>query len=92
MVTEEEKRPTLVKTSTKKTNVRWVIPVMLFIAITFNYADREIWTLTAPAFSYAFGWTSSIGSYGITETVVDIFFLPIPRLIASSSTNANGRM
>jgi len=37
---------------------------MLFIAITFNYADRVIWTITAPAFSFAFGWTSSISAYG----------------------------
>ncbi|WP_393971342.1 MFS transporter [Oxyplasma meridianum] len=44
--------------------MRWIIPVMLFIAVTFNYADREIWTITAPAFSFAFGWTSSIGAYG----------------------------
>ena len=52
--------------SSKKTNVRWMIPVMLFIAIMFNYADREIWTITAPAYAYAFGWTKSVSSYGIS--------------------------
>ncbi len=64
MVTEEEKHPTLVKTATRKTNVRWVIPLMLFIAIMFNYADRVIWTITAPAYAYAFHWIASPSDYG----------------------------
>jgi MFS family permease len=51
--------------SSKKTNVRWIIPLMLFIAIMFNYADREVWTITAPAYAYAFGWTKSISAYGV---------------------------
>ncbi len=51
--------------NSKKTNVRWMIPVMLFIAIMFNYADREIWTITAPAYAYAFGWTKSVSAYGV---------------------------
>lgn len=49
----------------KRSNVRWVIPLLLFIAIMFNYTDREIWTITAPAYAYAFGWTKSISSYGV---------------------------
>lgn len=64
MVTEEGKTPALVKTATRKTNVRWVIPLMLFIAIMFNYADRVIWTITAPAYAYAFHWIASPSDYG----------------------------
>lgn len=37
---------------------------MLFIAIMFNYADRIVWSITAPAFAYAFHWTPSISAYG----------------------------
>lgn len=44
--------------------VRWFITVLLFIAILFNYADRVIWSITAPAFAAAFGWVSSISNYG----------------------------
>jgi MFS family permease len=62
MVTETA---TSTKTTEKKTNVRWILPIMLFIAITFNYADREIWVITAPAFAYSFGWVSSIANYGV---------------------------
>lgn len=48
----------------KRTYIRWIVVGLLFIAIMFNYSDRIIWSVTAPAFSYAFHWTSSISSYG----------------------------
>lgn len=43
--------------SIRRSNVRWLIVALMFIAITFNYADREIWVLTEPAFSASFGWS-----------------------------------
>ncbi|KJE50101.1 MFS transporter permease [Acidiplasma aeolicum] len=59
----------------KKSNVRWIIPIMLFIAIMFNYADREIWTITAPAYAFAFGWTKSISSYGVAGAGISEYSL-----------------
>ncbi len=60
---------------TEKSNVRWIIPIMLFIAIMFNYADREIWTITAPAYAFAFGWTKSISSYGVAGAGISEYSL-----------------
>ncbi|MGC8606530.1 MAG: MFS transporter [Vulcanisaeta sp.] len=47
------------KQAIKRSNVRWLLVALMFIAITFNYADREIWVLTEPAFSVSFGWSKS---------------------------------
>jgi MFS family permease len=41
----------------RRSNIRWLVVGLLFLAITFNYADREIWVLTEPAFSVSFGWS-----------------------------------
>lgn len=48
----------------KRSAMRWVVVSMLFIAIMFNYSDRVIWSITAPAFAHAFGWVANISDYG----------------------------
>jgi MFS family permease len=55
----------------KRTYVRWIVVGLLFIAIMFNYADREIWVATAPAFAHAFGWTASVASYTSTPSAIE---------------------
>ncbi|MEM3247095.1 MAG: MFS transporter [Candidatus Micrarchaeaceae archaeon] len=57
--------------TSKKSFVRWIIIGLLFIAITFNYADRVIWVATEPAFSHAFGWTTSVSSYSKTPSAIE---------------------
>ncbi|MGC9211519.1 MAG: MFS transporter, partial [Nitrososphaeria archaeon] len=46
----------------KVSHVRWVIALLLFIAISINYIDREIWVLAEPKFAYSFGWYSGVGA------------------------------
>lgn len=55
----------------KMTFFRWIVVSLMFIAILFNYADREIWILLAPAFAHAFGWfTGPIGGYTSSASAV----------------------
>ncbi len=46
----------------KNSHVRWIITLLIFLAITINYIDREIWVLAEPKFAQSFGWYSGIGS------------------------------
>jgi MFS family permease len=66
----------------KMTFFRWIIVSLMFIAITFNYADREIWVLVEPAFAHAFGWfTGPISGY--TSSAVAVGDVSIVLLIWS---------
>jgi len=65
---DEEKVSVVHKTEVRKSQVRWVIVSLLFTAILFNYADREIWIVSEPAFAYAFGWSHS--ATALTATAI----------------------
>ncbi|BAB59319.1 metabolite transporter [Thermoplasma volcanium GSS1] len=56
---QETKNIVIHERSERRTRVRWAIVSLLFIAILFNYADREIWIVSEPAFAYSFGWSYS---------------------------------
>ena len=57
--------------TTKMTNYRWVICVMLFFATTVNYMDRQVLSLTYPdLIETEFGWNEDM--YG---TITSIFSL-----------------
>ncbi len=42
----------------KRSIFRWFVVALMFTAILFNYADREIWVILEPAFAHSFGWYS----------------------------------
>jgi ACS family hexuronate transporter-like MFS transporter len=44
---------------TKKTNYRWVICALLFLATTINYIDRQVIGLLKPTLEHQFRWTES---------------------------------
>ena len=44
---------------TKKTNYRWIICSLLFLATTVNYLDRQVLSILQPSLSEEFGWTNS---------------------------------
>lgn len=45
--------------ATKKTNYRWIICSLLFLATTVNYLDRQVLSILQPSLSEEFGWTNS---------------------------------
>ncbi|MEM0097900.1 MAG: MFS transporter [Conexivisphaerales archaeon] len=47
-------------------HVGWIITSLMFIAITINYIDREIWVMSEPAWAKAFGWYSGVGSLPVS--------------------------
>ena len=55
--------------SMKMTNYRWMICMMLFIATTVNYMDRQVLSLTWKDFiAPEFNWTENLtGRMQITE-------------------------
>ncbi|MGC8608292.1 MAG: MFS transporter [Thermoplasmata archaeon] len=59
MMNEEDQKKA--KKGSKMTYFRWFIVVMMFVAILFNYADREIWVSLEPAFTHSFGLYSGTG-------------------------------
>lgn len=57
--------------TTKMTNYRWVICIMLFFATTVNYMDRQVLSLTYPGLiETEFGWDENM--YG---TITSVFSL-----------------
>ena len=46
-----------------KTNFRWLICSLLFLATTVNYLDRQVLSLTVTDISREFGWTDA--DYGV---------------------------
>ena len=59
----------------KKTNYRWVICLMLFLATTINYMDRQVLSLTYPGdggIEAEFHWTDE--NYGIITGVFSICY------------------
>jgi D-galactonate transporter len=51
-------RPISAVSTTKKTHVRYWALAMIFIVTTFNYADRATLSITGPAMSKEFGFTT----------------------------------
>ncbi|ODS78015.1 MAG: hypothetical protein ABS46_17540 [Cytophagaceae bacterium SCN 52-12] len=43
----------------KKTNFRWTVVALLFVATTINYLDRQVLGLLKPALEVEFGWTET---------------------------------
>ncbi len=61
--------------SEKKTNYRWIICAMLFLATTINYMDRQVLSLTYPGeggIQQEFGWTDA--NYGTITAWFSIFY------------------
>ncbi len=57
----------------KKTNFRWTICVLLFLATTVNYLDRQVLSLTFPEFIQPeFHWTDA--HYGLITGFFSIFY------------------
>lgn len=57
----------------KKTNYRWTICIMLFLATTINYLDRQVLSLTwADFIAPEFHWTNS--DYGTITGLFSIFY------------------
>ncbi|BAG83909.1 MAG: MFS transporter [Candidatus Azobacteroides pseudotrichonymphae] len=57
----------------KKTQYRWVVCVMLFGAITINYLDRQVLSLTWPKYiGPEFGWTND--NYGSITAWFSLFY------------------
>ncbi|MDR2520889.1 MAG: MFS transporter [Bacteroidales bacterium OttesenSCG-928-I14] len=57
----------------KKTQYRWVICVMLFLAITISYLDRQVLSLTWPKYiGPEFGWTND--DYGNITAYFSLFY------------------
>lgn len=55
----------------KRSSFRWFVVSLMFIAILFNYADREIWVILEPAFAHAFGWyTGPLSNYSTSAVAV----------------------
>lgn len=61
--------------TTKMTNFRWVICVMLFFATTVNYLDRQVLSLTYPGeggIQQEFGWSDE--NYGKITAIFSIVY------------------
>jgi len=57
----------------KKTQYRWVVCAMLFLAIVINYLDRQVLSLTWPKYiGPEFGWTNS--DYGSITSWFSLFY------------------
>ena len=57
----------------KKTNVRWVICALLFVATTVNYMDRQVLSLTWKDFiAPEFHWSDS--NYGNIAAIFSIVY------------------
>jgi len=50
----------------KKTNVRWIVVVLLFFATTINYIDRQVIGLLKPYIQGDLGWTEADYGYIVT--------------------------
>ena len=50
--------PRLVKVATGIGNYRWLVCVLLFLATTINYIDRQILSLLKPILDIELGWTN----------------------------------
>ena len=60
-------------TNTKMSNVRWVICIMLFLATTVNYMDRQVLSLTWKDFiAPEFHWSDS--DYGSVAAIFSIVY------------------
>ncbi|MCC8018456.1 MAG: MFS transporter [Rikenellaceae bacterium] len=60
-------------TTTKMTNYRWVICMMLFFATTINYMDRQVLSLTWVDFiAPEFHWTNT--HYGLITSLFSLFY------------------
>src|ERR1700761_5706043 len=54
----------------KKTNYRWVICALLFLATTINYIDRQVIGLLKPTLEAAFRWTETDYSHIVAAFAV----------------------
>ncbi|GAB3712841.1 MFS transporter [Spirosoma flavus] len=55
-----------------KTNYRWIIATLLFVATTINYLDRQVIGLLKPLLEKEFGWSES--DYGNIVAVFTFFY------------------
>lgn len=55
-----------------RSQYRWVIVALLFIATTINYLDRQVISLLKPILEKQFNWTES--DYGTIVTVFTVFY------------------
>ena len=63
----------MIQTNEKKTNWRWMMCLMLFVATTINYMDRQVLSLTWKDFiAKDFHWTDS--DYGTITGFFSIFY------------------
>ena len=63
----------MIQTNEKKTNWRWMMCLMLFVATTVNYMDRQVLSLTYADFiAPEFGWDDS--DYGTITGFFSIFY------------------
>jgi ACS family hexuronate transporter-like MFS transporter len=78
---------TLGKINDKMTNYRWTICILLFLATTINYLDRQVLSLLQPILADEFHWTDS--DYG---TITSIFSLAyaVSMLFAGSFVDKMG--
>ena len=61
------------KSETRKTNFRWTICALLFVALVINYLDRQVLSLTWKDFiAPEFGWTDA--DYGLITGVFSIVY------------------
>lgn len=61
------------ESNARMTNFRWVVCVMLFVALVVNYLDRQVLSLTWKDFiSPEFGWTDA--DYGLITGVFSIVY------------------
>jgi MFS family permease len=68
---EINKSITQTRGETKRSVFRWFVVSLMFVAILFNYADREIWVVLEPAFARTFGWYSGpLSNYSTSALAV----------------------
>ena len=71
----------------KMTNSRWTIVVMLFMATTINYLDRQVLSLTwADFIAPEFHWTNS--DYGTITGLFSLFYA-VSMLFAGKSASGH---
>jgi len=58
--------------TTKKTNYRWVVCLLLFTATTINYLDRQVLSLLQPSLEKIFHWTDA--DYGWITGIFSLFY------------------
>ena len=63
----------LAQPKTRMSNVRWVVCTLLFFALTVNYLDRQVLSLTWQEFiAPEFHWTNT--HYGLIAALFSLFY------------------